>query len=48
MGFHTFVKELTKHVDEGRAALRVNIWRVFQILLESACKTDYKLITQKM
>ena len=23
-------------------------WRVFQILLEYACKTDYKLITRKM
>lgn len=48
IGFHAFVKELTKHVVEGRAALRVNIWKVFQILLECACKTDYKLITQRL
>ena len=48
VGFYQIVKDITRHMGEGREALRVNIWKVFQILLESACATDYKLITQRM
>lgn len=40
-GFFELINELSKNVEQGRQALRANIWRVFQILLECACKTDY-------
>jgi len=48
IGFFRFLKEITSSIDEGRAALRTTIWRVFQVLLECACQTDYKLVTQQM
>ena len=48
VGFHQLVNELLLHVREGRELLRSNIWKVYQILLESACKTDYQLITQQL
>ena len=48
VGFFGMIKEATKNVKEGKAAIQANIWRVFQVLLEYACKTDYKLVTQKI
>lgn len=48
LGFYSLVEDLTKHLDDSRSFLRINVWKVFQILLEFACKSDYKLITQTM
>ena len=48
VGFFGMIKEATKNVKDGKAAIQANIWRVFQVLLEYACKTDYKLVTQKI
>lgn len=48
IGFHQLVNEMLKHLNDGQDALRTNIWKVYQILLESACRTDYKMITQRL
>mmetsp|Transcript_21919 Transcript_21919/g.34056 ORF Transcript_21919/g.34056 Transcript_21919/m.34056 type:complete len:107 (+) Transcript_21919:501-821(+) len=48
VGFFELLKDSTKSVVEGKEKIQANIWRVFQILLEYACKTDYTLVTQQM
>lgn len=45
-GFFGMIKEATQNVKEGAQAIQANVWRVFQVLLEYACKTDYKMVTQ--
>lgn len=37
VGFFGLLKEATKNLQEGKDYLRINIWKVFQILLECAC-----------
>jgi hypothetical protein len=41
VGFFGLIKDATEHMKEGQAATQANIWRVYQVLLEYACKTDY-------
>ena len=48
IGFFNMMKEITKKIRIGRENTRVNIWKVYQVLLEISSKTDYKMITQKM
>jgi hypothetical protein len=45
VGFFNLLKDATEGINDGRSTIQSNIWRVFQILLEFACPTDYKLIT---
>ena len=39
---------MLEHMPEGKDSLRTNVWKVYQILLESACKTDYQMITKQL
>lgn len=46
VGFFQAIKDCTRSAREDKDTIVVNIWRIFQILLEHTCPTDYKLITQ--
>lgn len=48
VGFFNLLKDCTQNISEGKASIQSNIWRVYQVLLEYACQTDYKLITQEI
>lgn len=48
IGFFNMIRELTKGVKEGKEHVRISIWRVYQVLLESACSSDYKMVTQRL
>lgn len=48
IGFFNMIRELTKGVQTGKEHVRISIWRVFQVLLESACQSDYKMVTQRL
>ena len=43
VGYNELIKENTCHVID-RVSLVANIWRVYAILLEYSCKTDYKTL----
>ena len=42
------LRNFTAHTVNSQQTILANVWRVYQILLEYACKTDYKLITRYM
>lgn len=44
-GFYELIKEATKSLDSNKVTVQTKIWKVYHILLEHACETDYKLIT---
>lgn len=47
VGFFELLGETTKLMPEGlKFAFQMKIWRVYMILLEYACKTDYEMITR--
>ena len=48
LGFFGLIKDVTRGVTEGKAAVQANLWRVFQVLLEYSCKTEYRLVTQQI
>ncbi|CDW82237.1 UNKNOWN [Stylonychia lemnae] len=48
VGFYELMTECTKYLDVNRVTVQSQIWKVFQVLLEYCCKTDYQLITQQM
>lgn len=48
VGFYQFLRDITQHVENGKERLISSIWKVFQIVLECACDTDYKMITKRM
>eukprot|EP00347_Sterkiella_histriomuscorum_P021833 403332609 len=48
LGFFELLNDSTKNLNENRVTIQSQIWKVFQILLEYCCKTDYSLITQQM
>ena len=47
VGFYKQLKESTCNAN-GKEYIQSNIWRVFQILLEHACKTEYRIITRTL
>ena len=47
VGFFELLGETTKLMPEGlKFTYQMKIWRVYMILLEYACKTDYEMITR--
>ena len=48
VGMFHLLKEVTGRLKEGKEAVLSDIWRVFQILLEYSCRTEYQMITQKL
>lgn len=43
------LKDFTQHnAAQSKQSILANVWRVFQILLEYACKTEYRLITRSL
>ena len=47
VGFFEFVNTLTKNVKSKYATI-TNIWKAFTVLLEYACKVDYRLIVTQI
>jgi hypothetical protein len=43
VGFYELIKSLLKH-NLKRSGVITNIWKVFNILLEYCCRTDYKML----
>lgn len=49
VGFYQLLIECSIFLEKDkRADLLINIWRVFQILLQYSCPTDFKMITAHM
>lgn len=48
VGFFQLLKEGTKEISEGKATVISNLWQVFQLLLQYACPTDFKMVTTVM
>ncbi|CDW82298.1 UNKNOWN [Stylonychia lemnae] len=48
LGFYSLIKEATKNIIDERIATQSKIWKVYQILLEYCCRTDYLMITQQI
>jgi len=44
VGFYELIKEVTKTISHGKEAIRTNIWRVFSVLLQYACKPEQQFI----
>ena len=42
-GFNELIREILTHSDNAYSSV-TNIWRVFSILLEYSCKSDYEMI----
>lgn len=47
VGFYELLKSVTSH-GSWRATLLANIWKIFAILLEYACKNDYKMLISEL
>lgn len=47
VGFFELLKDCTQYLDEHRYSCQMRIWKVYMVLLESACKTDYRMITSQ-
>ena len=43
VGFYELIKRCLQHVDK-KYTIITNIWKVFSILLEYCCKTDYRML----
>jgi hypothetical protein len=48
VGFFELLQDCTRHLNEANYTYQMKIWKVYMILLEYACKTDYSMITQQM
>ena len=46
LGFFQLLRNATLNVSKGKEVIQANLWRVFQVLLEVSCKTEYEMITQ--
>jgi hypothetical protein len=42
VGFFQTVQQLLKRTNENKHMIIINIWKVFAILLEFCCRTDYR------
>lgn len=47
VGFYELLKAVTSHAKR-RATLLATIWKLFAILLEYACKNDYKMLISEL
>ena len=49
MGFYELLRSITDNLkeDENQYCYTVRIWKVYMILIEYACKTDYQMITSQ-
>lgn len=45
VGFFELLQDSTRYLKENNYTYQMRIWKVYMILLEYACKTDYQLIT---
>ena len=43
VGFYDLVKGIMEH-SKGKQIVVMNIWKVFGILLEYCCRTDYRML----
>ena len=48
IGFYHLLNEILNNIPEGKQAVTTNVWKVYQILLEKACQTDYKMLTKQL
>lgn len=47
VGFYELVKKCLEHT-ERKYTLIANVWKVFAILLEYCCRTDYRMLIQEI
>jgi hypothetical protein len=45
VGFYELIKKVMMHCDKKYTVI-TSIWKVFAILLEYCCRTDYRLLIQ--
>ena len=47
VGFHELVKKLLQHTEK-KYTLITSVWKVFAILLEYCCRTDYRMLVSEI
>lgn len=47
VGFYELIKKCLQHTDK-KYTLITNIWKVFSILLEYCCRTDYRMLISEI
>ena len=47
VGFYELIKACLKHTEK-RYTMITNIWKVFAILLEYCCRTDYRMLISEI
>lgn len=47
VGFYELIKKCLKHTDK-KYKIITDIWKVFAILLEYCCRTDYRMLIQEI
>jgi hypothetical protein len=47
VGFHELVKKLLQHTEK-KYTLITSVWKVFAILLEYCCRTDYRMLISEI
>jgi hypothetical protein len=47
VGFHELVKKCLQHTEK-KYTMITNIWKVFAILLEYCCRTDYRMLISEI
>ena len=47
VGFYELIKTAMKHT-KGKLSCVTALWKVFAILLEYCCRTDYRMLIQKI
>lgn len=48
VGFFELLSDCTKNLQENNYSYMMKIWKVYMILLEYACKTDYGMMMRQM
>jgi len=47
VGFYELIKKCLQHTDK-KYTLITNVWKVFAILLEYCCRTDYRMLISEI
>ena len=47
VGFYELIRNLLKHTEK-KYTMITSIWKVFAILLEYCCRTDYRMLIQEI
>ena len=47
VGFHELIKKCLEHTEK-KYTLITNVWKVFAILLEYCCRTDYRMLISEI